>query len=227
MFDTINELLTRHSPSALLSQVDEWTILNLWFLLEFSRIPAAKTLKNLYRLQTGEENQNTKNKNRKLRNWWLRTKLTTGRFATGRFSPCTWKISPVGKDIVVFVMIERIFTSSLSTNALYDFSCHQRASVHNKQKNTWLLVDMEFLFLFFFFVSRMNCDSFTGIKWSCIAARFKNIHWLNLHCSRVSSSLKSCRAYLRKRRHKFSQPWKVAGYAIAFPDILFATNFAR
>ena len=119
-------------------------------LLEFSRIPAAKTLKNLYRLQTGEENQNTKNKNRKLRNWWLRTKLTTGRFATGRFSPCTWKISPVGKDIVVFVMIERIFTSSLSTNALYDFSCHQRASVHNKQKNTWLLVDMEFLFLFFF-----------------------------------------------------------------------------
>ena len=90
-------------------------------LLEFSRIPAAKTLKNLYRLQTGEENQNTKNKNRKLRNWWLRTKLTTGRFATGRFSPCTWKISPVGKDIVVFVLIEHIFTSSLSTNALYDF----------------------------------------------------------------------------------------------------------
>ena len=55
--DIANQLLTRHSPFAPFSQVDEWTAKPSPFsiqgsLLDFSQITAAKTLKNLYFLQT-------------------------------------------------------------------------------------------------------------------------------------------------------------------------------
>ena len=54
--DIANQLLTRHSPSASLSQVDEWTAEPSTFsirsrLLEFFQIIASKTLKNPYYLQ--------------------------------------------------------------------------------------------------------------------------------------------------------------------------------
>ena len=55
--DIANQLLTRHSPFAPFGQVDEWTAKPSPFsiqgsLLDFSQITAAKTLKNLYFLQT-------------------------------------------------------------------------------------------------------------------------------------------------------------------------------
>ena len=57
VFDIANQLLTRHSPFAPFGQVDEWTAKPSPFsiqgsLLDFSQITAAKTLKNLYFLQT-------------------------------------------------------------------------------------------------------------------------------------------------------------------------------
>ena len=78
MFDIANQLLTHHSPFAPLGQVDEWTAKPSQFsihgcLSEFSRIMAAKTLKNSYRYRQWrsnfpgrEENQNTKEKKPKL-----------------------------------------------------------------------------------------------------------------------------------------------------------------
>ena len=121
--DMPNYLLTRHSPLALLVQVDEWTAKSSRFsitscLLELSRIMAAKTLKNPYHWQIWgsevqtfleeEENQYTKGKTESCAfsgfgvsiflGWeW---KSTTGRFATNRFWPFTWKTSSVGKDKV-------------------------------------------------------------------------------------------------------------------------------
>ena len=75
MFDTANQMLTRHSPFAPPGHVDEWTAKPSPFsiqslLSKFSRIMAAKTLKNSVSLtdsdvQTfleGEENQFRKRK---------------------------------------------------------------------------------------------------------------------------------------------------------------------
>ena len=117
--DIANQLLTRHLPSASLSQVDEWTAEPSTFsirsrLLEFFQIMAAKTLKKSVLLtesdvQTfleGEENQNTERKTESYvfsdfgngisRSW--ERKSTSERFATGRFWPCSWKISSIGKN---------------------------------------------------------------------------------------------------------------------------------
>ena len=104
--DIANQLLTRHSPSASLSQVDEWTAEPSTFsirsrLLEFFQIMAAKTLKKSVLLtesdvQTfleGEENQNTERKTEScvfsglsngISRGWER-KSTTGIFVTSRF----------------------------------------------------------------------------------------------------------------------------------------------
>ena len=61
MFDIANQLLTHHSPFAPLGQVDEWTAKPSQFsirgcLSEFSRIMAAKTLKNSYRYRQWRSN---------------------------------------------------------------------------------------------------------------------------------------------------------------------------
>ena len=61
MFDIANQLLTHHSPFAPLGQVDEWTAKPSPFLIrgclsEFSRIMAAKTLKNSYRYRQWRSN---------------------------------------------------------------------------------------------------------------------------------------------------------------------------
>ena len=103
-------------------------------------------------------------------------KSTVGRFATGRFWQFTRKTSSVGKEkvnkwevckykittIVVFdIIIQRIFLSlRVSANALYDcrfiyFHSLIKSTfllrigllcLYDKQYNTWLLVDMEFIF---------------------------------------------------------------------------------
>ena len=98
-------------------------------------------------------------------------KSTTGRFATGRLWSCTQKTSTVGNDqvqnwefcilkirsLVVLVMMQCIFSSSaLALISFYDIysgivdpSIFIRTTLlclYNKQNNTWLLVDMKFLF---------------------------------------------------------------------------------
>ena len=109
--DINSQLLTRHSPLAPLSQVDEWMAKSSRFsihghLSDLSRIVAAKTLKYPYRWQTvtncevqtfleGEKNQHTKRKTESYAfsgfgvgiSRGIELKSTTGRFVTGRFWP--------------------------------------------------------------------------------------------------------------------------------------------
>ena len=69
VFDIANQLLTRHSPSSPLGQVDEWTIQPSPFsiqgrLLEFSRMVATEksvsfTESDVQNFLEWEENQNT------------------------------------------------------------------------------------------------------------------------------------------------------------------------
>ena len=108
VFDNVNQLLTHHLLFVPFTQVDKWMAKLSPFpiqghLLEFSRIMAVKTLKNLYCLQEvtfnhfieGMENQNTKRKTKTcifsgfgndISCHWQRTS-TAGRFATGQFFP--------------------------------------------------------------------------------------------------------------------------------------------
>ena len=94
-------------------------------------------------------------------------KSTTGRFAIGRFWPFTWKKSSVDfTTIVVFCNHGSVHFSILRVraNTLYDcysgicdsfifiensrlfFPVRGLLCLYDKQNNTWLLVDMEFLF---------------------------------------------------------------------------------
>ena len=117
VFNIANQLLQRHSPFAPLGHVDEWRTKPLSFLIQgrlsdYFLIMAAKKMKKSVSLtdsdvQTfieAEENQNTKRKTESYlfvfhgHSRGSERKSTTERFATGLFWPCTWKISPVGKD---------------------------------------------------------------------------------------------------------------------------------
>ena len=118
--DIANQLLTRHSPLALLVQVDEWTAkpsrfsiqVVCWSFLELWRLKRQKI--RIADRQCGsnfpgrEGNQYTKRKTESYifsgfgvsisLGWeW---KSTTGRFASSRFWRFTWKTSSAGKDKV-------------------------------------------------------------------------------------------------------------------------------
>ena len=74
VFDTTNQLLTRHSPFAPLGQVDEWTAKPSrssvqGSLSELFRITTTKTLKNLYRSQKMTFKLSQKGKKNNIR-WW-------------------------------------------------------------------------------------------------------------------------------------------------------------
>ena len=149
VFDTANQLLTRHSPCAPLGQVDEWTAKPSPFsihgpLSESVRIMATKIRKNSYRLHTvtfkTEENQITK---RKTDNYvfsgfgdgvsrgWER-KSTNKRF-NGEDQFNNWKLGPWFIFVVTQHMsvslsapthfLIRVSILSFSSSDKVDFSC--------------------------------------------------------------------------------------------------------